>query len=522
LIHHRKKSILYVDDTVEQRYAMRRILETEGYSVLEAGSGREALEMVAKSPALAVVDVRLPDIDGYDLTRKIKERAPFLPILQVSASFSDPHLRASGLSGGANAYIAQPVHPSELIALVRRMLQTVEAEESLRFLAGVGPQLSASLSLSVASESICNAITPYFSDHCILLLTAFPGSEGQFWSSELKRDDPSRQILLEHAEANTVTLVNSRFLIASLFVGKQSFGAIAFLLNSEREYTDSDRILAADLASRAALALQNCMLLAKEQATRTALIQAEKLATAGRMAAAIAHEVNNPLEALTNLVYLLERSPEATPSVREIAASALGEITRVAHITRQTLGFYRELRTPAALNLSQSVAETLDLYRKRLSDRSLSFEMDLADDVMIRGIKGEIQQVISNLLVNAFEATESGGVIALRTRASDGKAILTISDDGPGINATLLPKIFEAFYTTKQATGTGLGLWITRNIVEKHGGAISVSSSTSPQNRGTKFTLEFPLQSSFDGASSNQNPSGASESVRQRPGNSGT
>jgi C4-dicarboxylate-specific signal transduction histidine kinase len=147
--------------------------------------------------------------------------------------------------------------------------------------------------LSVASESICNAITPYFSDRCILLLTAFPGSEGQFWSSELKRDDPSRQILLEHAEANAVTLVNSRFLIASLFVGKQSFGAIAFLLNSEREYTDSDRILAADLASRAALALQNCMLLAKEQATRTALIQAEKLATAGRMAAAIAHEVNN-------------------------------------------------------------------------------------------------------------------------------------------------------------------------------------------------------------------------------------
>ena len=133
MIHHRKKSILYVDDTVEQRYAMRRILETEGYSVLEAGSGREALEMVAKSPALAVVDVRLPDIDGYDLTRKIKERAPFLPILQVSASFSDPHLRASGLSGGANAYIAQPVHPSELIALVRRMLQTVKLKNRCVF-----------------------------------------------------------------------------------------------------------------------------------------------------------------------------------------------------------------------------------------------------------------------------------------------------------------------------------------------------------------------------------------------------
>ena len=494
MIRHRRKQILYVDDTVEQRYAMRRILETEGYGVLEAGSGREALQLVENSPSLAVIDVRLPDINGYDLTRRIKQRVPFLPVLQVSASFSDPDLRASGLSGGADAYIAQPVHPFELIALVKRMLQTVEAEESLRFLAGIGPQLSASLSLSAACESICRAMTPYFSDRCILFLAAFPGWEGPFWSSTLAEDDPRRQMILKHAEMNSVTLVDSRFQVASLSAAQRSFGSIAFLLNGDREYTDSDRILAADLANRAALALQNCMFLATEQATRAALIQAEKLATAGRMAAAIAHEVNNPLEALTNLIYLVERSPEATPSIRETAATALGEITRVAHITRQTLGFYRELKTPTTLNLSQSVMETVDLYKRRVKDRRIFFEMNLAEDVFVQGIKGEIRQVISNLLTNALEAMDSGGTIAFRTHAVDDKVILTVTDDGPGIQPPLLSKIFEAFYTTKQGTGTGLGLWITQNIVEKHGGKISVSSSTSQQDHGTKFTLEFPLQ----------------------------
>ena len=484
---------MYVDDSVEQRYAMRRILETEGHSVLEAGSGREALKLLDESVALAVVDVKLPDINGYELTRQIKQREPFLPVLQVSASFSDPKLRASGLSSGADAYIAQPVHPSELIALIKRMLQTVEAEGALRFLAGVGPHLSASLALTEASDNICAAITPHFADYCILYLKDYPGRQEPFWSSTLPKDPARRRRIVEQADRMLPDLVDSRFLIAPLLSRDHSLGSIAFLLESDREYTDSDRILAADLAGRAALALQNCMLFAAERATRAALIQAEKLATAGRMAAAIAHEVNNPLEALTNLVYIMERSPEATPSIREMASTALGEVTRLAHITRQTLGFYRELRTPTTMDLSKSVIETVDLYSKRTKERGIQFRLDLADDLMVRGIKGEIRQVISNLLVNAFEAVDPGGLVSIRTYVEDGRAVLTISDNGPGISASMLPKIFDAFFTTKQGTGTGLGLWITQNIVEKHDGKISALSSTSPNDHGTSFVLEFPL-----------------------------
>lgn len=496
MIRHQRTQILYVDDSVEQRYAMRRILETEGYQVLEAGSGREALNFLNQPLSLAVVDVKLPDINGYELTRQIKERDPFLPVLQVSASFSDPKLRASGLSGGADAYIAQPVHPSELIALMRRMLQTVEAEESLRFLAGVGPHLNASLSPALACESICSAMTPQFADHCILYLKDYPGRQEPFWSSELDETDSRRDKIVEQAEQRSIELADSRFLLASLYVGTRSFGTIAFLLDSTREYTANDKILAADLANRAALALQNCMLFATEQATRTALIQAEKLATAGRMAAAIAHEVNNPLEALTNLLYILERSPEATPFIRETASTALEQVTRLAHITRQTLGFYRELRSPTVVDLSQSVVETVELYKKRLDKLNVALELDLAEGLPIRGIKGEIRQVISNLLVNAFEAMDAGGSITMTTRGHNETAILTIADTGPGITSSMLPRIFDAFFTTKQGTGTGLGLWITQNIVEKHQGRIGVSSSTSPLDHGTRFVLEFPLSTS--------------------------
>jgi two-component system, NtrC family, sensor kinase len=493
LIAHLKKRILYVDDTVEQRYAMRRILETEGYSVIEAGSAREALQMMEQFPALAVVDVRLPDMNGYDLTREIKRREPYLPVLQVSASFSDPKLRAAGLSGGADAYTAQPVHPSELLALIRRMLQTSEAEEALRFLAKIGPQLGSTLSLTEAAQKICRAMVPQFADECVLYIKAPPGSEEPFWSLPLSLEDPRYSDITAHAEQNSVKLVDSHFLVASLVGGDRPFGAMAFTLNCAREYSANDRILAGDLANRAALTLQNCILFASEQATRNALIQSEKLATAGRMSAAIAHEVNNPLEALTNLIYIIEKDPEATDLIRATATMALSEVTRIAHITRQTLGFYRELRTPANLDLSLSVKETVELYRRRLDTKQISVELNLEESLNIRGIRGEIRQVISNLLVNALESMEeTGGKISIETSSHRDRATVLIEDEGPGIEPSALPKIFDPFFTTKKGTGTGLGLWVTHSIVEKHQGTIKVSTRNSRKNHGTVFSLSFP------------------------------
>jgi two-component system NtrC family sensor kinase len=491
LIHHKKRPILYVDDTVEQRYAMRRILETEGFAVLEAGTGKEAFALMQQAPALAVVDVRLPDISGYDLSRRLKEMEPYLPILQVSASFSDPDKRAAGFSGGADAYIAQPVHPSELVSLIRRMLRTSEAEESLRFLATIGPRLSSTLSLSEAAENIRTSMSPHFANRCFFYLQAFSGQPASFWPDDETLSPALRTELERESQSKSVTMATSRLLIAPLSATQAGFGAIAFQLDKDREYTATDVILAADLANRAGLSLQNCLLFASEQATRSALVQAEKLATAGRMSAAIAHEINNPLEALTNLIYILEQSPEASDNMREIASAALAEVTRLAHITRQTLGFYRELRAPSNLDLSDSVLDTLDIYRKRIESKKIDIVLELTDQVCIRGIKGEIRQVVSNLLVNAMEAMEAHGKLIFKTETQGSKAILSIEDSGPGIPQELQTSIFEPFFTTKQGTGTGLGLWITQTIVEKHEGEIVLTTHTGA-NHGTCFKLVFP------------------------------
>jgi len=234
------------------------------------------------------------------------------------------------------------------------------------------------------------------------------------------------------------------------------------------------------------------MLLAQEQATRAALIQSEKLATAGRMSAAIAHEINNPLEALTNLIYLIEHSPESTTFIHETAQAASSEIARLAHIARQTLGFYRELKAPTRINLTESVVDTLTLYRKRFADNQIQVETNLSEQAEIRGIPGEIRQIISNLLTNAVEALEQGGRMQMAIFQNKDSVFLCIEDNGAGIAPEVLPRIFEAFYTTKQGTGTGLGLWITQSIVEKHEGSIQVSSPISPEQRGTRFTLKFP------------------------------
>lgn len=491
MIHHKRRPILYVDDTVEQRYAMRRILETEGFDVLEAGTGREAIELMPKNPALAVVDVRLPDISGYELSRRMKEMSPHLQLLQVSASFSDPELRVSGLAGGADAYLAQPVYPSELVTLIRRMLRTAEAEEALRFLATIGPRVSESLSISDTAVSICHAVIPRFANRCCIFLEKSPGRAASFFPVGTRTDDELAATMKAHFAITKVCMVDSRLLLLPLTNGAKSIGLIAFQLDEDREYDESDVILAEDLANRAALALQNCILFSSEQLTRSALVQSEKLATAGRMTAAIAHEINNPLEALTNLLYILESSKDASESDRKMSGAALTEVTRIAHITRQTLSFYRDLRMPTTLNLSQSVTDTLQLYIRQFTDKTIAIELKLDEKVQIKGVKGEIRQVIANLLTNALEATETGGNMQLAAFEDKCDAVLSVSDTGPGISEELIGKIFEPFFTTKQGTGTGLGLWITQTIVEKHGGKIRVSTQRGATNHGTTFELRF-------------------------------
>lgn len=533
-----ERHILYVDDTEEQRYAMRRILEGAGFHVLEAGSGAEALRQLYPATTdgprpeilAAILDVRLPDISGYDLCRSIKGNpaTSSMPILQISASFADPSLRAAGLSGGADAYVAQPVHPAELLGLVEALIRSRDSEKTLRFQAEVSAQLTASIDYQQTLRTIERGFVPYFADACSVFLrpNRVPASgtregesqsTGETWrtrsvnsSRRQGRDGDAQEDLLacklnavpEHlcadaarvAELGESCMIGHSAILVPLKVGRRRMGALIFELHgTRRRYTPSDIVLAEDLADRSALALQNAILYTAQQNAQAALVQSEKLAAAGRLSAAIAHEINNPLESITNLIYLIDTNPDITPTLKGYTQEALSELSRLTHIARQSLGFYRELTGASGFDLNESVDETLTIYRKRFAAKKIYIERDFGTDMSLKAVKGEIRQVISNLLVNALEAMPVEGTLRLETAAPDADHIvLRVIDNGSGIAAVTIDRIFDPFFTTREGTGTGLGLWVSDNIVAKHGGSIDVSSNTEAPNRGTKFEVTLP------------------------------
>lgn len=246
-----------------------------------------------------------------------------------------------------------------------------------------------------------------------------------------------------------------------------------------------------------ALLLEQQLLREREQAeaerllTQQALLRSEKLAVAGRFAATIAHEINNPLSAITNLVFLLGREslPEATRKLVTVLAS---EVRRVSEIARQTISLYRETASPIRVKLADVIEEIVTLYSPRLNQQAMSIEKNFSAAAEIEAYPVEMHQVFANLLLNAMEAAGEGGHISIDvSETADDRSCVVIRDDGPGIPEGIRTKIFEPFFSTKTGRGLGLGLWVTRGIVERHGGEILVSSETGA-NHSTEFTVLLP------------------------------
>ncbi len=231
-----------------------------------------------------------------------------------------------------------------------------------------------------------------------------------------------------------------------------------------------------------------------EQALRTT----ERLAAVGRLAATVAHEINNPLAAVTNLVYL-SRQQAVGREIREFLTSAEEELQRIAHLTKQTLGFYRESKTPVATTLGSVVESTISVFAPRTRNKGITIRSEIKQDPEIYAGPSELRQLVGNLLGNSIDAVESGGRIRIRVSAVSKSGLfkkgvrLTIADSGSGIPEELRAQIFAPFFTTKKDVGTGLGLWICKGIVERYSGSIRIWSSTVPGRSGTIISVVFPI-----------------------------
>jgi PAS domain S-box-containing protein len=293
-------------------------------------------------------------------------------------------------------------------------------------------------------------------------------------------------------------------------------------LTEQREYNSGFRIIRDDGDVRTVLSRGKTFLgkdgkplrfigtvidVTRERHAEEALLKAEKLAVAGRMAASIAHEINNPLDAAMSLLYLVRTDDQVPENAKENLTLVEYELNRAAQITRSTLTFYRESPKPVPTNPAELIESVLQFQQPVIRKAGVEVEKELVYSQPILAFPGELRQVFTNLVSNAVEAMRTEGKLVVHVHPArnwrtgqDGYRIV-IGDNGPGIPPESRRKLFEAFYTTKGEKGTGLGLWITDQLVQKHGGRVTFRSRHSVKGKlgasGTVFSVWLPLRHAF-------------------------
>ena len=228
------------------------------------------------------------------------------------------------------------------------------------------------------------------------------------------------------------------------------------------------------------------------ESIEAAYLKAQSMAAAGEFAASIMHEINNPLEAISNLSYIVISDPELPESTRKYMALLEEQLTQVRQIVGKTLGFFRPASTRQTIDISELAGSALRLHEAKIRSKAIQLKKRFKPGIQLDAHSGELLQVISNLIANSIDALPVGGTLHLRICKTAENVHVTIADNGHGIAPNVLPMIFESFFTTKQQNGTGLGLGISKAIIEKHGGRMSVRTSVRDLKSGTAFRMSFP------------------------------
>jgi two-component system, NtrC family, sensor kinase len=504
-----KANILMVDDQPAKLLSYEVILADLGENLIKANSASEALNVLLKTDvAVVLMDVSMPDVDGFELADVIRQHPRFqkTAIIFISGVHLSDSDRIQGYRSGAVDYISVPVVPEVLRAKIgvfvelhrkTRMLEALNRElekrvaertEALR-LSEAQFRMRAEL-LEIASEAI---------------MVRDRDDRVQFWNAGAenlygwRREEVMGRNL--HSILKTVFPVPRTEIEVALrdhgswqgnLVQKTKDGTeivVAFRKNMNDE---SDAILEVgrDITEQ----------LRAEEALR----ETEKLAAMGRVAGIIAHEINNPLAAITNIFYLLRHHPSLDEEARRCADLAEQELQRVSHITRQTLSFYRESKQPIPVEVPELLEDVLALQERALQINRITLRKKYLSSCMVQGFPVELRQVFLNLISNAIQAMPEGGVLGVYVRETTdwttqrrGTAI-SILDTGAGIRPEDARRLFQPFFSTKSTKGTGLGLWISKGIIQKYDGRIACRSYRYNRKCVTSFRIFLPVSSSLN------------------------
>jgi PAS domain S-box-containing protein len=482
-------TILVVDDTEANRYAVARHLRQAGYTVLEASDGRSALAQVAERPPdLLIVDIRMPGLDGFEVVRRLRAdtRTAHLPVLHVSASFTDPVSQAAGLDSGADGYLTHPVEPVVLLASVRAILRARSAEREAK-----AAEAAWRATFEAIGDGVCVVDSSGRIQRCNL---AFESMVGRSHLKDLSLAE-LMPVLAATAEPPFLTAADGQPLLGTelAFEGKR-------LLVSCRAMPDADGSV-----QQAVCVLTD---VTRQRTAEARLQQAQRLEAAGQLAGGIAHEINNMMTVVLGLADFMVRSGELSNAHRRDMSEVSKAADRAAEMARQLLAFTRrQVLHPTLLDLNATLAAMGRLIRQLMGANSeVAFHLS-PDAGLVFADQGQLEQVILNLALNARDAMPRGGQFSVSTSLDrldshfaaqhpgieirQGEyARITVADTGSGMDAETLQRAFEPFYTTKPVgEGTGLGLATVYGIIKQSNGYVWAESG---RGGGTKFHIYLP------------------------------
>lgn len=501
-----KVNILMVDDQPSKLISYEAILAELGENLIRATSADEALKILLKiDVAVVLMDVSMPDVDGFALADFIRQHPRFqkTAIIFISGVHLADSDKIKGYRSGAVDYIPVPIVPELLRAKVSifvdlhrktRLLETLNSnlerlvEERTEALRQSEAQFRTRADLlELASEAI---IVRDLNSGAIRFWNA--GAETLYgWS----RDEVIGKDI--HELLGTVFPVSRRDTESTMRTGRHWEGNLLQSTKDERQITVACR---KTLNREGDAILEVIRDITLQLRAEEALRNAEKLAAMGRVAGIIAHEINNPLTGIVNIFYLLKNHASLDNQARNYAELAEQELRRLSHITRQTLSFYRESKDPAPIVLNDLLDSILEIQEREFRDKRIALQKRYYVEAVLDGFAAELRQVFLNLLLNAVQAMPGGGTLRISVReATDwptGKtgAAVSIVDTGTGIQQQDSKRLFEPFFTTKSAKGTGLGLWISRGIVQKYEGRISYKSFRHQHGAMTCFRVFIPVR----------------------------